>query len=468
MEKEKSGLRQRIEAKQAEQRLERDILLTRQRTGLDIRSEADMRAAVGQPVSVAPVISELTAEQREHQAEANREKPIGEPTLASVFADYQQWRANGGLKSNTKPAVLTPEANRFNTYLRDTPLCNTPISQLDDKRAIELLDKMKNGGVKYSPRLECKKTLSQMASFLRDEGHRSGALLFQKLRVKKTDEEERAESEEEDIKYYDPSAEIPIIFQTIAKNTKSAKKRVRRCAIEQWDAASCLYLGVFRNVDIKGDSAPEIGGLRWEEISGVWGDDWLQKPFKIRYWNTKAGNNGKWCTKYPHPDLREILRARWERQGCPSSGLVFINPATGTNFARGHDWGLEELIHNEAGIEKQEGRAIHAFRHSGAVAAASGVWGKDGKPGGKWTQKEIADTLLNDTFEAAARYVRIAKTAQEELSSGTVSQLGAWGLTVESKNPDPATDVDVDTDSVGAGDEIRTHDFNLGKVALYH
>lgn len=410
---------------------------------------------------------ELTAAQAAHGAEVQRAKPVGEPTLASVFADYQRWRANGGLKSNAKPQVLTPEAARFDSYMRSHSICNTPISQLTDKQAQGFLGELKENGTKHSPREECNKTLRQMASFIRTKDLRTGGLLFQKLKVKKTDAEAQA-GDEDEIKFYDPLTEIPIIFQTIAKKTQSDDKRVQRHAQEQFDAASCLYLGAFRNVDIKGDSAPKIAGLRWEKISGVRGDAWLQKPFKITYWNTKAGNNGKWCTKYPHPDLRQILRARWERRDCPDSGLVFFNPATGTNFGRGHDWGLVDLIHGEAGIEKQEGRAMHAFRHSAAVAAASGVWGKDGKPGVRWTRDEVAE-LLNDTVEAVAVYFRITDKSCEDLASSTVSQLGAWGLTVEAKSADPAADVDVETKTVvGAGDRIRTDDVNLGKVALYH
>ena len=89
MEKQKSGLRRRIEAAEAERRLERDIAITRQRTGNhEIKDRDDLLAVLGQPVSAgAPMkTAELTAEQREHQAEANREKRA--PSYNELWQEY--------------------------------------------------------------------------------------------------------------------------------------------------------------------------------------------------------------------------------------------------------------------------------------------------------------------------------------------------------------------------------------------
>jgi hypothetical protein len=427
---EKSGLRKRIEAAEAERRLQRDIAITRQRTGNhEIKDRADLLAAVGQPVSVAPVISELTAEQAEHGAEMQREKPTGESTLATVFADYQAWRAEGGLKAEASSRVLKNEAGLFENYLKSSVLFNTPILRLDDTQAIDFLKQMKADGRKFGPRKESAKTLSQMASFLREKKLRRDGLLFQKISVTKSKAEKQGDDGER-VKYYGLT-EIPVIFETLLRLIAAGNK----AAQEKFDAAATLYFGAFRLVDVKGDSAPKIGGLRWERIS------W--EPFRIKYWNPKGETGGAWCTKHLPKDLKPILQARWERQGKPESGLVFFHTRTkkhfGKNLGVSCDWGLEVLIHGDiksggAGIEKQEKRSMHAFRHSGALAAASGAWGK------KWTKDEVAK-LLNDTSDAVQVYFDIADEAMHELASNTVSQTDAWGLTISNEITDAAARV---------------------------
>ena len=425
-----------------------------------VRSGVHFDSLIGfQPQGTPVLTSDITAAEAAQITEANRENPLGVPILASVFADYQTWRAEGGLNSEATSQVLDPERGRFDNYMRRAPLFNAPISQIDDVQAVEFLKQLKRDGVRYNPRLECKKTLSQMASYLREKKFRRGALLFQKLKVTRSADEKKARKTDR-VKYYHPVNEIPLIFKAIQGTMCSGNAGIRKRAQEQFDAACTLYFGAFRLVDVKGDSAPDVGGLRWENV------EW--DSFKITYWNTKGGTGGKWDHKHPHPDLKPILRARHERQGCPSSGLVFSNPATGASFKRGHDWKLDRLIHDEAGIEKQEKRSMHALRHSAAVAAASGVWGKNGERGVKWTRDEVAK-LLNDTSDAVKIYFDIVDESLQELSASTVSQLDSWGLTGEAKSADPNADVDVETKTVdGAGDRIRTDDVNLGKVALYH
>jgi integrase len=363
------------------------------------------------------VINELTAEQQAHGVEVQREKSTGESTLKTVFPPYQQWRAEGGLRSEATSRVLKGEAQRFSNYCKDSVIFNTPISDLDDTMAIEFLKQLKKDGVKFNPRDEIKKTLSQMSSFLRDEKLRHGGLLFQKLKVTKTKSERQADKRKK-YRYYHPTKEIPVIFRTLHRLVEEGEPDTQ----EQFDAASTLYFGAFRNVDVKGDSQPEVGGLRWENI------EW--EPFKITYWNTKGGNDGgQWDYKHPHPDLKPILAARWERQGRPSCGLVFFDPDTGKNLKKDHDWDLDRIIHKVAGITKQRGRKIHAFRHSAAVAAASGAWGR------KWTKDEVAK-LLNDTSDAVQIYFDIVDESLQELSSGATSQLGVWGLTIDAEIPD--------------------------------
>ena len=77
---------------------------------------------------------------------------------------------------------------------------------------------------------------------------------------------------------------------------------------------------------------------------------------------------------------------------------VFRNPRNGEQFARGHDWKLDAVL-ERAGIKKN-GRKLHAFRHAGAVAAASGVWGDP------WSKDEVG-CLLRDTSDAVSIYFLI-------------------------------------------------------------
>ena len=77
--------------------------------------------------------------------------------------------------------------------------------------------------------------------------------------------------------------------------------------------------------------------------------------------------------------------------------------ATGENFGGTHDWGLDDIIHKEAGIEKRKGRKLYGFRHAGAVAAGSGVWSPDGKG---WSKEQVGK-LLNDTSKAVDEYFEI-------------------------------------------------------------
>jgi integrase len=393
MQKEKSRLRRLIEESQREQRLRRDIMLTRQATGnYDIHSREDMLGALGEPVSAAaPMLTGLTAAESEQLHEDNQTKLHTEPTLANVFPAYQNWRAEGGLNGNVSDRVLSYEAGRFENYMKTAPLFNTPVSQLDDVQAVEFLHRLKVNGVAYTPRKECAKTLSQMASYLRATGKRRGPLLCQKLKVSKSDTEKKADGPQaKKFKFYHPSNEMPEIFRAADQ--------------EQFDAVAALYFGAFRMCDAK--------GIDWKGV------EWAQ--FKITYWNSKGK---RWDTKSPHKDLKPILQARWERQGKPESGLVFTSSRTGERWGDTYDWGLDELVHDDAGIAKQKGRKIHAFRHSGAVAAANGFWGK------RWTRDDVAK-LLNDSSDAVDVYFDILDETMHELASNTTSQLEEWGLTI--------------------------------------
>ena len=361
--------------------------------------------------------AELTAAQAAHIEAANREKL--HPTLNDLFPAYQRAR-------KASAAVLYGERKRHEKHLHQTTLFNTPISKLNDAMAIKLIRSMEKDGVEYHPRVETKKTLSQMGTFLRDEEYLPG-LLFLKIKVQRTEAEVKAAGAESNKpKFYHPRNEMPDIL-----------KAARRSP-EQFDAVCTLYFGAFRLCDAK--------GIEWQGV------DW--EPFAITYWNSKAG---RWDTKHPHRDLRPVLRARWERQGKPKTGLVFKSTRTGERWGDTYDWQLDALIRDEAGIEKQRGRKCHAFRHAGAVAAASGAWGP------KWSRDEVAK-LLNDSSDAVDVYFDILDDSMHALASNTTSQLDGLALTPEVGSIEDAKDIPTIS---GAGNEIRTHDFNLGKVALY-
>ena len=180
--------------------------------------------------------------------------------------------------------VLDFEAGRFENYLKGSLLFNTPVSLLDDVQAADLLKLLEaDPNVAYTPRLESRKTLSQMATFLREKGYRRGPLLFQRLRVEKTRAEKKKDSsgKRDKRKFYHPRKEIPIIFDRLTLRIEEKHGLEKTLAYDAFDAAATMYLGAFRPVDVRGDSEPDVGGLRWERVS------W--DSFKIEYWNSKGG-----------------------------------------------------------------------------------------------------------------------------------------------------------------------------------
>ena len=154
------------------------------------------------------------------------------------------------------------------------------------------------------------------------------------------------------------------------------------------------------------------------------------------------------------PDLGRLLLNRHTRRGRPAKGLVFPN-SKGNQYERNYSWKLDAVL-EAAGVAKK-GRSCHAFRHAAAISAASGVWGD------KWSQDEVAK-LLRDTSDAVRVYFDILGSAMQAKANNVVSLLDQWS----EKDDAPYQDVESADHTVGAGNEIRTHDFNLGKVALYH
>ena len=87
-------------------RLRRDIILARQRTGIyDIHTEDDLRAVLGTPVSLEATMrtAELTAAESEQEREATRR--CG-PSLNALFdKDFAIWRKTVGKADCGEPAA---------------------------------------------------------------------------------------------------------------------------------------------------------------------------------------------------------------------------------------------------------------------------------------------------------------------------------------------------------------------------
>lgn len=118
------------------------------------------------------------------------------------------------------------------------------------------------------------------------------------------------------------------------------------------------------------------------------------------------------------PRTRDLLERRWIRKGKPSTGYVFANEKgskyAGKPYGRNYRFGLDKLI-EKANVPKIPGRDFHGFRHSGAVAAASGDWGR------KWSIEEVAKMLRDKSMKAAMVYFDIHDEAMLALASEVIS-----------------------------------------------
>ena len=138
-----------------QRRLKRDIIITRQATGIhDIHTREDMLAALGRPTS-----ADLTASEAQQIHEANRAQPKGSPTLASVFDAYQTWR-------DVTDGVAYNERKRFEKHLRARALFKTPLQHLDDRQGQKLIKAMERESLPPTVIEEARKTLRQMGDLV--------------------------------------------------------------------------------------------------------------------------------------------------------------------------------------------------------------------------------------------------------------------------------------------------------------
>jgi len=202
------------------------------------------------------------------------------------------------------------------------------------------------------------------------------------IRLKRVDRANR-------IKAYDPLTEIPRFFA--------------ECNEGEEEFYGCLYFGAMRKSDAR--------LLEWQDISF--------KHNRITFPAHKTKRRNTESIKMIG-DLRKLLVRRHERMGNPSTGYVFADARgekhRGRPYGRNYPFGLEELL-EKAGIEKIEQRAYHGFRHGGALAAASGVWGEP------WTMEEVDKLLRDKSMKAVQVYFDILDAHMDEKVANATSQL---------------------------------------------
>ena len=394
-----------------QRRSKRDMILTRQATGIhNIENREDMLAALGRPSS-----AELTAAEARQIQDANRTQPKGDPTLADVFDPYQTWR-------DVTAGVGYNERKRFEKHLRQRALFKTPLQHLDDRQGQKLIKAMEREALPPTVIEEARKTLRQMGKYLHEEALRSGPPLFQHLRIKKT------RTTEDDFEKY-----LPV----------EAHRAIQGCADISDDDRDAIGL------------AFTVGSRKSTLMHMPWADVDLEKGLIIERYGLDGGatKSGKPHRKPIIPPAREILQRRIDRLHGgvkPEDGLIFPNPKTGKAYARGYTFHFKASL-KTAGIDRDD-LSFHSTRHGCAVALLSGTMIGQDKP---WRMEEVQLYLGHSSIKVTQRYAKLLPGVLAERVTG-------WTTGDESIHD--ATNPTIS----GAGNGIRTHDFNLGKVALYH
>ena len=404
VEKEKSsGLRQRIEAKEAELRLERDIVIARQRTGIDIRDEADMRAAVGTPVS----LSDLTAKQREHLAAENREKLM--PTFRELSEERMQlWarplsRKNKAVKQQIekhvyphawacKPVnrITTKDIQKWVNGVRQGEYGNTPLQPQSWTALRQWVQNVfanaEDDGLKKNP---CKKVKFPKGS------------TAPRKQPRPTFAHIRTIMEDRELQWW---AVYTILASTLMR------------------PSSLGYILIERDI-------------RWDD-----------NEIDVR-----KSKNGQ---PYEVPIFPWMVEALEHLIGDRTEGPLTLNTRTGKPYAEGYDYRIKEAF-AKYGWDDLEGYTLYGLKRRGGDAMLDGDFGK------RVSIETVSWLMSHAEIGTTQKYCGAnGKRAKRELRELT-------GWTNATTSIENALYVDVDTDNVGAGNEIRTHDFNLGKVALY-
>jgi len=197
-----------------------------------------------------------------------------------------------------------------------------------------------------------------------------------------------------------------------------------------------------------------VGSRKSTLLHMPWPDVDLETGFIIERFGLEGGptKSGKPHRKSIIPPAREILQRRLDplHGGVkPKDGLIFPNPKTGKAYARGFDFHFKANM-RKAGVDRPD-LSFHSTRHGCAVALLSGTMVGQEQA---WRMEDVQLYLGQSSIKVTQRYAKLLPGVLAQKITGWTSPSGSIE---DATNPTFG----------GAGNEIRTHDFNLGKVALY-
>ena len=174
--------------------------------------------------------------------------------------------------------------------------------------------------------------------------------------------------------------------------------------------------------------------------------DWDRREMFVR-----VSKNGQ---PYEVPIFPWMVEALEHLIGGRTEGWLVYNKRTGEPYAEGYDFKIKDAFAKYE-WDELEGYTLYGLKRAGADALMDGDFGECVSIETISYLMHHADIGTTQIYVGAS-----ARRAQNELGKLT-------GWTSATASIENAPYVDVDDDIVGAGNEIRTHDFNLGKVALY-
>jgi integrase len=370
---EKSGLRKRIEAAEAERQLQRDILLTRQRTGLDINTREDMLAAVGRPVSAgAPVLSNITAAEAAHLADASREKFA--PSYNALWdRTFEAWASE-----RESAEYIAGQARNWKNHVRDSDIANLPINRVTEEEAKLFIGQLSLG-------VDGKRKIKQHFARLSRGAFKQSWISFcpfedVKIKAPRT-------VEDDPTKFYHPANEYPLILEYAR------------------DEDAREYFGFSMGC---GPRPNEGKAFRWEDINLA------GKKLTFRFGREGSPTKGgKPLTVDMLPEAERWLIHRINRLhggSQPTDGVIFGKTGgkkKGKAYARGYTFHLNATL-KAAGIEPQA-RGLYGFRHGFCTSLANGFYG----PG--WEDASKAKKLMrHKKLETTLIYYHVLDETVEE------------------------------------------------------
>lgn len=340
-------------------RLRRDIILARQRTGIyDIHTEDDLRAVLGTPVSLEATMrtAELTAAESEQERDATRR--CG-PSLNALFdKDFAIWRKTVGKQTAEN------RLRDWNNHVRPTAVANKAGGLITEDEARDLIVSLP---LQKAGRRKIRQICEHLAERLSKAGFRTDNP-FDDIKLPKD------RITEARIKFYDLSEYSRLVA-----------------------AATGQLFDVLRVAGNTGLRPDELRWLRWEDL------DLEAQRMTVCRTSNGAVKGGEPKTVDLLPGAIEAFEAIDRHP----SGYVFPSKL-GKPRNRQAEFGLRRLCES-LGIEY---KGLYGLRHFFAVMLATGGFGV------QFTRKEAAILMRHEGMASIDVYYsltpdHIAKKAQD-------------------------------------------------------